>query len=155
MSTLLITFENCIKLLGCRASKFAKCKIISPLFNKLLSKCTQKSPNYLSIPAAVKLLNDERQLILPLVKSDEVFFVCYSALNDRKDFGITVSLLCWYKSAVWLASSRKQYVLYEIVCIEVKYHFVIFNVLQHLNIFQMFIYHFTHAVETISLFLNL
>ncbi|KRZ70019.1 hypothetical protein T10_11436 [Trichinella papuae] len=148
MSTLLITFENCIKLLGCRASKFANGAVFSftPSNRDGLAKfyfsiyCKpQKSPNYLSIPAAVKLLNDERQL----------------TLNDRKDFGITVSLLCWYKSAVWLASSRKQYVLYEIVCIEVKYHFVIFNVLQHLNIFQMFIYHFTDAVEAICLFLNL
>ncbi|KRX46556.1 hypothetical protein T05_10869 [Trichinella murrelli] len=130
MSTLLITFENCIKLLGCRASKFAKCKIISPLFNKTFptDHCDdnflrpQKSPNYLSIPAAVKLLNDERQL----------------TLNDRKDFGIPVlAVVLVHVSGLasialvplreilgagavylhYLNRSRKQYILYEIACI--------------------------------------
>ncbi|KRZ90920.1 hypothetical protein T08_9135 [Trichinella sp. T8] len=69
----------------------------------------QKSPNYLSIPAAVKLLNDERQLIsyglsaYPCKFSTELicenilskyktFHISYTqiALNDRKDFGIPV-----------------------------------------------------------------
>ncbi|KRY49170.1 hypothetical protein T03_10376 [Trichinella britovi] len=82
----------------------------------------QKSPNYLSIPAAVKLLNDERQL----------------TLNDRKDFGIPVLAVVLVQvsglasialvplreilgaGAVYLHylnRSRKQYILYEIACI--------------------------------------
>ncbi|KRY33038.1 hypothetical protein T01_13930 [Trichinella spiralis] len=83
---------------------------------------TQKSPNYLSIPAAVKLLNDERQL----------------TLNDRKDFGIPVLAVVLVQvsglasialvplreilgaGAVYLHylnRSRKQYILYEIASV--------------------------------------
>ncbi|KRZ57486.1 hypothetical protein T02_16208 [Trichinella nativa] len=66
----------------------------------------QKSPNYLSIPAAVKLLNDERQLIsyglsaypckfstqkkIQVVSLNKQNHMAISALNDRKDFGIPV-----------------------------------------------------------------
>ncbi|KRX58414.1 hypothetical protein T09_15655 [Trichinella sp. T9] len=55
----------------------------------------QKSPNYLSIPAAVKLLNDERQL----------------RIDIREILGAGAVYLHY------LNRSRKQYILYEIACI--------------------------------------